>query len=188
MSKTMQYSAFTEGIAIGLADMLTAREERAQRQLEILDHTSDRALLSATMNIPGPIKKNQILKQCFDQVMTAIDKALKDDMPEACLYVEENTGMEYYLLTSLTPEELKRRMVVIEEEHPYGRIFDLDVLWLEEGQLHMISRTDIGLPKRKCFICQREAKDCARSRRHSVDEMQKKISEIIHEGRNKLHD
>ena len=41
-----------------------------------------------------------------------------------------------------------------------------------------ISRRDLGQSPRKCFICDRPAKECARSRRHSVAEMQDYISEL----------
>lgn len=88
------------------------------------------------------------------------------------------TGPEYYLAVSLAPQELKQRMVKIEETHPYGRLVDLDVLWGNE-ELKSLHRGDLGLPPRRCFMCQEEAKVCGRNRRHSLEAMQEKITEII---------
>lgn len=47
------------------------------------------------------------------------------------------TGMKRQVLNIiwrflLAPQELKQRMVKIEETHPYGRLVDLDVLWGNE--------------------------------------------------------
>ena len=53
-------------------------------------------------------------------------------------------------------------MVKIEETHPYGRLVDLDVLWGNE-ELKSLHRGDLGLPPRRCFICQKWRK--------SVDEI-----------------
>ncbi|MEY8292793.1 citrate lyase holo-[acyl-carrier protein] synthase [Carnobacteriaceae bacterium 52-44] len=57
-------------------------------------------------------------------------------------------------------------MVNIEENHPLGRLFDLDVLMLDQNnEVQGKSRTKLGLPVRRCFLCERPAKDCGRSRR-----------------------
>ncbi|MDY5959933.1 MAG: citrate lyase holo-[acyl-carrier protein] synthase, partial [Lactobacillus amylovorus] len=55
-------------------------------------------------------------------------------------------------------------------------LFYADVL--EKYKNAAISRRDLGPSPRKCFICDRPAKECARSRRHSVAEMQDYISEL----------
>ena len=59
-----------------------------------------------------------------------------------------------------------------------GRLVDLDVLWGNE-ELKSLHRGDLGLPPRRCFVCQEEAKVCGRNRRHSLEAMQEKITEII---------
>ncbi|MCT8193191.1 citrate lyase holo-[acyl-carrier protein] synthase, partial [Pseudomonas monteilii] len=48
-------------------------------------------------------------------------------------------------------------------------------------QLLPISRTEIGLPARSCYVCEQEAKVCGRSRTHSVADMQQQIRKIIQE-------
>ncbi|HLR88779.1 MAG TPA: citrate lyase holo-[acyl-carrier protein] synthase [Atopostipes sp.] len=71
-------------------------------------------------------------------------------------------------------------MVNIEENHPLGRLFDLDVLMLDQNnEVQGKSRTKLGLPVRRCFLCERPAKDCGRSRRHTVLELQEEISNRI---------
>ena len=35
---------------------------------------------------------------------------------------------------------------------------------------------------RKCLICEAQAQECGRSRKHSVEELQNKIEEILNKG------
>ena len=47
-------------------------------------------------------------------------------------------------------------MVALEERHPYGRLADLDVLWLEAGEVQSISREALGYPRRRCFVTRKQ--------------------------------
>ena len=60
----------------------------------------------------------------------------------------------------------------IEEAHPLGRLFDIDVL---DSEGHKLSRPQY----RPCLICGNQAQLCARTRRHTVAEMQAKIEEML---------
>ena len=44
-----------------------------------------------------------------------------------------------------------------------------------------ISRKDLGFPERKCLLCNNPACQCGRSRKHSIEELRKKIYGIIWE-------
>ncbi|CZQ92641.1 apo-citrate lyase phosphoribosyl-dephospho-coa transferase [Trichococcus palustris] len=187
MSK-VKVNPFAEGQSVTLEEMLEVRENRVSTQRELLSSQKEDSLLMAIMNIPGPVKNNLHLEKAFNAVLERIEEVLSNHLPQASLYRNLKTGAEYYFLSPLTPKELKQKMVMIEETHPYGRLFDLDVLWLEGDSLKSISRTELGLPTRRCFICNRDAKDCGRSRRHSIIEMQDTISKIINEGSDQLHD
>ncbi|MDD7202562.1 MAG: citrate lyase holo-[acyl-carrier protein] synthase [Spirochaetales bacterium] len=63
---------------------------------------------------------------------------------------------------------MKRVLVEFELRHPVGRWVDLDV---RTSDLSAVSRTQLGLAERRCIICDRPAKECARSRRHPVEEL-----------------
>lgn len=180
--KTEQ-TIFNEGEAIDLMAMLDAREQRAALEHDLLSHLDNDnpgSLLVMTMAVPGPIKTNKTLNGVFDDLLEEVKQVLKPERMIEEMKRVKNTGLEYYALTSLSPSELKPLMVKIEEEHPLGRLFDLDVVFLnEKNAVTGTSRTDLGLPVRRCFICDRPAKECGRSRRHSVEELQMEISERI---------
>ncbi|MGY3748846.1 citrate lyase holo-[acyl-carrier protein] synthase [Vagococcus acidifermentans] len=164
--------------AVTLDDMLAAREQRAAIQRQLLQETVHVSLLSATMNIPGPVKNSQKLTDSFLTVIDAVEDQLAEHNIICQFSRHERTGPEYYLVLQLPPEMLKKQMVAIEETHPLGRLMDLDVWWFD-GEIKQMSRVDIGFPARRCLICSRDAKECSRSRRHSVAELQDKITEII---------
>lgn len=174
-----------KGETITLPEMLNAREKRVAIQKEFLQNYPNCALLSATMNIPGPIKTNERLKHAFLTVIKEINTLFPPEKKVVCKHRELKTGSEYFLVLNETPEELKKKLINVEETHCYGRLMDLDVVYLTGQTLCSISRTDLNRKPRACFICEEEAKICGRQRRHSVEEMQQTISQLIEKGRMK---
>lgn len=134
-------------------------------------------LISAKLNIPGPVKRNETLEAVFARAEAAIAAAL--EAADIAIRRHEAwsfpTGPESLWMVAAEPLEVKRQMVAIEEGHPWGRLFDLDV----EGRSGAVSREELGLPERRCFLCGRPARLCARARTHSVDEMVAWIEQLI---------
>lgn len=48
-------------------------------------------------------------------------------------------------------------MTALEEKYSFTRLMDIDIF---DGDYRQISRSDLGLEPRKCYICDREAKFC----------------------------
>lgn len=171
-----------QGQEVGLLQMLTAREKRANTQHIFLEKHPSCVLLSATMTIPGPIKTNEQLKTIFLTVITEIDDFFPPKLQVARKYCDLVTGPEYYLVLKTTPKELKKQMIQIEGNHLFGRLVDLDVLYKDKKRLQTISRTELKQHPRRCFICEKDAKICGRQRSHSIEEMQEKITQLIEKG------
>lgn len=174
MSKT-----YLKGESITLVEMLEVREKRVEIQQELLQEYPTCSLLSATMNIPGPVKTNEQLRHVFLTVIKDLNLIFPPEKIVARKHRELKTGSEYYLALNETPEELKRKLIEVEETHFFGRLMDLDVIYLRNHTLHSISRTELNRKPRTCFICEEEAKVCGRQRRHSVEEMQETISNLL---------
>lgn len=167
------------GPKVTLIDMLEARDNRAQRQRAIYEKYQEGSLLSITLNIPGDIKTSERFQEIFDTLTDDIHHILGKNAIKYSRVDHFPTGSEAYIFTNLESTELKRQMVAFEMGHPYGRIFDLDVLVLEEGQLRDVKRQEVGAEARRCYICDQLAKECARARTHSMDEIRKVITNII---------
>ena len=86
------------------------------------------------------------------------------------------TGYEGYLVTPLSNGEAKREACRIEDTHPLGRLFDLDVI---DADGVPVSRESIGQSPRKCLVCDNEARWCMRNRTHSMAELTARIDEMI---------
>ncbi|MDO4712274.1 MAG: citrate lyase holo-[acyl-carrier protein] synthase [Peptostreptococcaceae bacterium] len=168
---------FSKGKPQTLEDILAHREERARLLTEIMEEYSG-TVLCYKLNIPGPIKNNEYLAEIFSEGRQAIYEVLQKERTRIVCdgRIRSDAGDEWHLVVEDDPQELKRRMCRIEEEHPYGRLFDIDVMSKQSGA---VSRKDLGLPERGCLICSRRAVECGRSREHSVQELQQKIHEIL---------
>lgn len=181
--RVLSFADVFDGPSVELPAMLDARERRAACQRRLLAEADEgESLLSATLSIPGPHKTSAVFERVFDDIMAAADAALADVPVRRRTRLGGPAGPELMELVGLAPEELKRRMTGIEQDHPLGRLADLDVLGRGDAAPRSVSRTELGLPPRRCLICDGEAKACARSRAHTVYEMQEKIAEIIQQG------
>lgn len=164
------------GTPVDLAAMLAAREARALRQGDLLARFHA-PLLSYTLNIPGPVKTSAAIRRAFDIGLGALAAALAQrNIP--CIAREERheaTGDEAILALRAAPEEIKAVAVNLEETHPLGRLFDMDVL--NAAGEKIARRTP-----RRCLLCGRQAQDCARSRRHSVAQLQEAVVRLLRAG------
>lgn len=161
-------------------EILDAREHRAERQLSMLACNGD-CVISFTLNIPGPVKLNSLIRKSFTKGLEKIERKLKKnhiDVIQKEQRVEE-TGCE--ALFSVACDDvlkIKGMMVVIEENHPLGRLYDIDVI-SKEGV--PVSRIMLGYPVRRCLLCDRMAHECARSQRHDYKLLIRKTEAIMKE-------
>jgi holo-ACP synthase CitX len=124
--------------------------------------------------MPGDVKRNHQSLAVAHAAVEALRKAFSDEIEERDL----ETGYEAYLLTPIPQLEAKRRVCNIEEEHPLGRLFDLDVITPEGTP---IPRSAINRPPRQCLLCQQEARFCMRNHTHTREELQQRIDEMVTE-------
>lgn len=173
----MKETIFNEGKKQSIVDILASKDRRVEMQQELFQGYSEQVIVNVNMNIPGPIKNNRYLRQIFDVGMQDLEQSFQKHglMYRLEIHWDLDSGEENFYLLSGTMKEVKLATVAFEEESFFGRLFDADVL---ANRQPAISRKDLGLPARKCFICDRPAKECARSRKHSVEEMQAYITAL----------
>lgn len=160
-----------------LQQILDSREQRAANQ-RILHARFHAPVVCLLCNMPGAIKRNAAAARIFE----AGKRALLGALPTrgfVLLYKEEldlPTGPEGYYCVNAPAAALKRLCCGIEEAHPLGRLFDLDVIPPESAPL---SRTELGLPIRKCLVCGEAAAICAGRRLHDQQEVLKAIAQLL---------
>lgn len=160
---------------ITLDQLLASREERASFQKELLKSYSGKTLVCLTVIMPGKVKRNLQSFVVAQAAVTAMVSAFGDTVLKLVLR-DRQTGYEAYLVTTLSNEEAKLMTCNIEDTHPLGRLFDLDVIDTDGVP---VSRESIGQSPRKCLICDNEARYCMRNRTHTLNELSAKIDEMI---------
>ena len=165
-----------QGIEVGIDEILDCREKRVTIQNEMIKKYK-LPIISFTMNIPGPIKTNDEIKKAFDIGKNLILEKLKENNIEILEIQElnENTGNELFISVDSQAKKIKDITITIEENTELGRLFDIDVI---DVNFKKLSRKSF----RKCLICEEQAQECGRSRKHSVKELQDKIEEILSKG------
>ena len=161
-----------------LVEILEAREQRAMYQKELLAQYQ-KPLLCFTLNIPGPEKNNFLTDHGFALGNRLLAQVL--DQKTVLFHTERLTaaGRESFYVVDVPAEQLKRLAVKLEDRSPVGRVFDMDVLTPESGKLE---RSALGLPGRKCLLCDNPAAVCGRSRAHDVGALQDKTWELLADG------
>lgn len=169
---------FNEGKEQNIAQVLKAKDKRVVLQQKIFEKYPDQTLVDVNLNIPGPIKNNRYLEKLFNYGIKELENSW-DKLGysyKLVVSLDEDTGCENFYILDLPIKIVKKTTINFEDQTELGRLFDADVLIKDKNAA--ISRRDLGKQPRKCFICNRPAKECARSRRHSVAEMQNYISKL----------
>jgi len=81
------------------------------------------------------------------------------------------------------PLSIKRTMLQIEEQHPLGRLWDVDVI---DPTGSSVSRQRLNLPARLCLLCDQAAHACARSGAHALHDLQCAVEDKINAYRSSL--
>ena len=123
-------------------------------------------IISLTINIPG---LNKITKDAKCILDASIKEILKSglDIVEIKTY-ETASGYEAQISIKEDAIKIKNQAIYIENNHPLGRFMDIDVI---DKDAVIISRKNMLIPVRKCYLCENDAKICARSKKHSLDEL-----------------
>lgn len=199
MSETAVKRVF-DGRQATLEEILSAREERAMLQMEMLSKYG-KPLVSFSMNIAGPVKNSPLIQRALEEGRRMLDDALAKAgikvLDARCK--DAVTGCELmYCVDAADGRALKNICVTIEDSCRLGRLFDMDVILPEKvideitdgaisGQDKEASYGQIKGKKlertsqRKCLICGEPGRDCASRRIHSVRELQEKTGQIITE-------
>lgn len=163
-----------------LEEILANKERRAQKQKELLAHAPSHFLVSLSINIPSSIKLSHesvvVYEIAHEKILTLLSTngfTCKDFHPFIA-----STGAETLFTCKGDAKAFKVMTCKLEEEHPLGRLMDIDV-FDEEGVL--LSRSHFGMKKRRCFLCDDEAFMCARAQKHSYKELSAHIKTLVNQ-------
>ena len=161
---------------ITLEQLLLSRDRRASRQRSLLEQYPSGTLLCLTVQLPGSEKRSPLSLKIASVAVGEV-RAAFDVRREELFDLE--TGYEGYFVVDVGPESAKRAAVELEESHPLGRLWDLDVIVPDGGGVRPLSRPELGFPERRCLICDMPARYCIRARAHSSAELVARMKEMV---------
>ena len=160
---------------ITLDALLQSRAARHALQQQLIQQHPGSTLVCLTVVMPGSVKRNLYSVVTAQAALTAMLDRLGEHV-QATRARDLQTGYEAYLISDLPALETKRVTCDIEDSHPLGRLFDIDVM---DSDGNPINRQTVGCEPRRCLLCHHEARWCMRNHSHSQEELMAHIQRLI---------
>ena len=160
---------------ITLDMLLASRDQRVEMQQKLRENNPNSTLVCLTVIMPGNIKRNLSSYIVSHAATTALLNRFEGTIVDI-ITRDLSTGYEIFLLTRLPHLDSKVIACDIEDTHPLGRLFDIDVM---DADGLPIKRETVGAEARRCLICENEARYCMRNRTHTPQELTTKIQEMV---------
>ena len=159
------------GSPVTSVELRAARDRRVLKKWELLTPGGEICLVEFSLNIAGAVKTFPFARAAFrEEVRELSDRLSRFSVLKTEVY-EKNTGDCAFFLLRSQAIQVKKFLVSVEESHPLGRLFNLDVCGPDGIS---VKRHDLGLLPRTCLVCGEDAHVCAQKKSHSM--------ELIHPG------
>ncbi len=152
--------------------ILKAREDNFNFMLEIFEKYK-KTIIICRINYPGVDKNSENSEIAFENMR----KKVTAEFSKNILYSYNKNSFDgkiFFGVLDLPPRDSKLKAVSLEEKDKLGRLFDIDIF---HGDF--ISRKELNLPERRCFICDRNSRECMREHNHSNAEIENYVNKLI---------
>lgn len=160
---------------ITLDKLLASRDRRVEMQQKLREKYPNMTIVCLTVIMPGNIKRNLSSLIVSQVAINALLNRLEGNIVDVVTRDLE-TGYEAYVMTDLSQQEAKLLACDIEDNHPLGRLFDIDILDIDGVP---VKRETVGSNPRRCLMCDNEARYCMRNRTHTPQELNAKIQQMV---------
>lgn len=160
---------------VTLHELLASRDARHAMQMQLIAAHPECALVCLTVVVPGSVKR---CRQSLTVAHAAVEALRSAFHPVSGMLTERDlpTGYEAYVLVPMPHLDAKRLACRIEDTHPLGRLFDIDVI---DAHGAPIPRAAVGGSLRRCLVCGNEARYCMRLRSHSQQQIWQRINAMV---------
>lgn len=160
---------------ITLDKLLASRDRRVEMQQKLREKHPNLTLVCLTVIMPGNTKRNLSSLIISQSAINTLLNKLEGNVVDVVTRDLE-TGYEAYVVTNLSQHDTKLIACDIEDNHPLGRLFDIDVL---DADGFPVKRETAGFQPRRCLMCDNEARYCMRNRTHTPQELNAKIKQMV---------
>jgi len=174
-----------EDRAVTLTELLASRDARQARQHAWLQRHGV-TLISFTVVAPGPVKDCDLTRRIFSHGLLALEAlATRAAWPvNARASFALVTGPEALFAINAPAQAVKQATIALEQTHPLGRLWDIDVL-TPHGDI--LTRRQFSLPPRACLICSRAAALCAREQTHTLAQLLAQMEALLNDAEHATH-
>ncbi len=174
----MNLNNIITGSPVTSGELRAARDRRVLKKWELLTPGGEICLVEFSLNIAGAVKTFPFARAAFrEEVRELSDRLSRFSVLKTEVY-EKNTGDCAFFLLKSQAIQVKKFLVSIEESHPLGRLFNLDVCGSDGIS---VKRHDLGLLPRTCLVCGEDAHVCAEKKSHSMELIQWQTAKLFHE-------
>lgn len=164
------------GSPVTSVELRAARDRRVLKKWELLTPGGEICLVEFSLNIAGAVKTFPFARAAFrEEVRELSDRLSRFSVLKTEVY-EKNTGDCAFFLLKSQAIQVKKFLVSIEESHPLGRLFNLDVCGPDGIS---VKRHDLGLLPRTCLVCGEDAHVCAEKKSHSMELIQWQTAKLF---------
>lgn len=138
-------------------------------------------MIQISPNIPGGDKKIFPAKELHYTGVKEISKIIFREKATLINYRDFKSWPFYisFFVVSVNSYRLKEICTDLEEIHPFGRFWDIDVY---QSSGRKVTRNLIKHGERRCFLCADSAKVCSYKMRHSQEELIRFIRSEYYDG------
>lgn len=164
------------GSPVTSVELRAARDRRVLKKWELLTPGGEICLVEFSLNIAGAVKTFPFARAAFrEEVRELSDRLSRFSVLKTEVY-EKNTGDCAFFLLRSQAIQVKKFLVSVEESHPLGRLFNLDVCGPDGIS---VKRHDLGLLPRTCLVCGEDAHVCAEKKSHSMELIQWQTAKLF---------
>ncbi len=166
------------GLPVTSEELRAARDRRVLKKWEFLTFGEGLCLVEFSLNIAGSIKVFPFARMAFRAESRELtDRLSRFSILKTEVFEEISGDYAFFLLRS-PAVSVKKFLVSIEESHPLGRLFNLDVCGPDGIS---VKRHDLGLLSRTCLVCGEAAHICAAKKAHSMELIRWQTSKLFHD-------
>lgn len=159
----------------GYEELLRYQEKKCAI-IEKLHRDYQNPVITVRANYPGRDKNNDITRLVNKEIAKTIGEIFIEKILSREVY-ETPEGPTMFLVVKGDARTLKENSIYIEQNHELGRFVDIDVYDTDEE--YAVGRIELSYEPRKCFLCDRPAKICAREKSHPVDSLVEYMEEMV---------
>ena len=164
------------GSPVTSVELRAARDRRVLKKWELLTPGGGICLVEFSLNIAGAVKTFPFARAAFREEVRELSDSLSRFSVLKTEVYEKNTGDCAFFLLKSQAIQVKKFLVSVEESHPLGRLFNLDVCGPDGIS---VKRHDLGLLPRTCLVCGEDAHVCAEKKSHSMELIQWQTAKLF---------